>query len=74
MVDFITNRGGTIKFAMEFVILGDYLIKDVDISLLDNTINYLSTNALDFLKLWYTHNHMRHKRIHISPILIYGIW
>ncbi len=60
MVNFITIRGGTSKSVVEFIISGDYLKLriDVDISLLDNTTEYLSTNALDFFKLWYTHNHM----------------
>jgi hypothetical protein len=58
MVDFITNRGGTNKFVVEFVILGDYLKLriDVDISLLDNTVGYLSTYALDLN--YGIHNHM----------------
>ncbi len=56
MAHFITNRGGTNKFVVESIILGDYLKLKiyVDISLLDNTIRYLSTDALDFFKLWYT--------------------
>jgi hypothetical protein len=59
-VDFITNRGGTNKSIVEFVISNDYLKLriDADISLLDNSIEYLSTDALDFFRLWYTHNHM----------------
>jgi hypothetical protein len=58
MVDFITNRGGTSKSVVEFVISSDYLkIRiDVDIFLLNNIIGYLSTNALDFFRLQYTHN------------------
>jgi len=45
--DFIIKRGGTNKFVVKFFILGNYLqLKiDVNISLLDNTINYLSINA-----------------------------
>jgi hypothetical protein len=68
MVDFITSRGGTKKFAMKFVILGDYLKLriDVDISLLDKTSNYLSSNALDFFRLWYTHNHMSKEDSYIT--------
>jgi hypothetical protein len=60
MADFITNKGGTNKFVMEFIISCHYLKQkiDVDISLLDNITNYLSTYALDFFRLWYTHNHM----------------
>jgi len=60
VVDFISSKGGTSKYAVEFVILGDYLKPKIDanISLLDITIGYLSTYALDFFKLWYTHNHM----------------
>ncbi len=44
------------------MILGDYLKLriDDDISFLDNTTGYLSTYALDFFRLWYTHNHMSH--------------
>jgi hypothetical protein len=68
MVDFITNKGGTNKSTVEFVISCDYLkIRiDVNISLLDNTIGYLFTNALDFFKLWYTHNHMSQKDSYIT--------
>jgi len=68
MVDFITSRGGTSKFAMEYVISSDSLklIIGVDISLLNNTTSYLSTNALDFFRLWYTHNHMSHKESYIA--------
>ncbi len=60
MVNFITNRSGTSKFVMEFVVSCDYLKLriDVDISLLNNIVGYLFTYALDFLKLWYTCNHM----------------
>ncbi len=45
--DFITNRGGTNNFVVEFFISSDYLKLRIDanISLLDNIINYLSTNA-----------------------------
>jgi hypothetical protein len=68
VVDFITNRGGTNKSTVEFVISGDYLkLKiDVDLSLLDNTTGYLSTDALDFFKLWYTHNHMSQTNSYIT--------
>jgi molybdenum cofactor biosynthesis enzyme len=70
MVAFITNKGGTNKSTMEFVISCDYLkIRiDVDISLLDNIIGYLSTNALDFFKLWYTRNHMSQKDSYIAHL------
>jgi hypothetical protein len=68
MANFITNKGGTNEFVVEFIISCDYLKLriDVDISLLDNTTNYLSTYALDFLKLWYTHNHMSQTDSHIT--------
>jgi hypothetical protein len=41
MADFITNRGGTNKFVMEYVISGDYLklIIGAGISLLNNAIS-----------------------------------
>ncbi len=60
VADFIINRSGINKSIVEFVISSDYLKLriDVDISLLDNSIGYLTTYALDFFKLWYTHNHM----------------
>jgi hypothetical protein len=56
MAIFITNKGGTNKFVVEFVISSDYLKLriDVGISLLDNTSSYLSIDALDFFRLWYT--------------------
>jgi hypothetical protein len=55
---------------MEFVIVGDYLKQkiDVDISLLDNTISNLFTDALDFLKLWYTHNYMSQTDSYITHL------
>jgi hypothetical protein len=60
VVDFISSREVISKYVVEFVILGDYLKPKIDanISLLDITIGYLFTYALDFFKLWYTHNHM----------------
>ncbi len=68
MAVFITNKGGTNKFAMEFVISSDYLKLrlDVDISLLDNTSSYLFINAMDLFKLWVTHNHMSQKDSYIT--------
>ncbi len=56
MANFITSRGGTNKFIVEFVILGDYLKLriDVDVFLLDNTTSYLFIDALDFYRLWHT--------------------
>ncbi len=68
VTDFITNRSGTNKSIVEFVISSDYLkLKiDVDISLLDNTTGYLTIDALDFFKLWYTHNHMSQKNSYIT--------
>ncbi len=61
--NFITNRGGTSESTLKFIISSDYLklIIDDDISLLDNITDYLSTNALDFFRLWYTHNHILEK-------------
>ncbi len=63
MANFTINRSGTNKYVLEFFISSDYSKRkiDVDISLLDNTTSYLSTNALDLFRLWYTHNHMSHK-------------
>ncbi len=56
MAVFITSKGGTNKFVVEFVISSDYLKPRIDasISLLDNTSSYLSIDALDFFRLWYT--------------------
>lgn len=73
MKKLITNRGGTSKSTLKFVILGDYLklIIDYDISLLNNITDYLSTNALDFFRLWYTHNHILEKN---SPITHPRMW
>jgi hypothetical protein len=70
VANFIISKGGTSKSTMEFVMLGDYLkLKiDADISLLDNTTRYLSTNALDFFRLWYTHNHMSETESHITHL------
>jgi hypothetical protein len=67
-VDFINKKGGTNKFVLDFVISCDYfkIRIDDDISLLENTIGYLSTNALDFFRLWYTHNHMSQKDSYIT--------
>jgi hypothetical protein len=68
MANFTINRSGTNKYVLEFFISSDYSKRkiDVDISLLDNTTSYLSTNALDLFKLWYTHNHMSHKDSYIT--------
>jgi hypothetical protein len=68
VANFIISRGGICKYVVEFVILCDYLKQRIDvyISLLDNIISYLSTNALDLFTLWYTHNHMSHKDSYIT--------
>jgi hypothetical protein len=60
MENFIMSKGGISKFIVEFVILSDHLkLKiDVNISLLDNTIDYVFTDALEFFKLCYIHNYM----------------
>jgi hypothetical protein len=67
MEDFIINRGGTNKFAIKFVTSNGYLLKiDVNISLLDNITSYLFIDALDFFRLWYTHNHTSQKVSYIT--------
>jgi len=65
--DFITNRGGTNKFVIEFFISSDYLKQRIDanISLLDNIINYLSRNA---------HNHgFLYTMVYTQPYNIEGL-
>jgi hypothetical protein len=73
VIIFITNRGGTNKSSLKFVISSDYLklIIDDDISLLDNITGYLSTNALKFFRLWYIHNHILEKDSYITSYVGY---
>jgi hypothetical protein len=54
---FIGNKGGTKDFALSFILGGDYLTFkfDANIKLLDNEKDFLSTNAMNFFRLWYMH-------------------
>jgi len=54
---FIGNKGGTKDFALSFIFGGDYLTfrLNVDIKLLDNERDLLSTNAMNFFRFWYMH-------------------
>ncbi len=55
--NFIQSKGGTNNFAISFVIPSEYLkLKlDVDIGLLDNKEGFLSTDAMEFFSVWFTH-------------------
>jgi hypothetical protein len=54
---FIDSKGGTKEFAISFVILGHYmkLWIDANITLFDGREGHLSTNAMDFFRLWFMH-------------------
>jgi hypothetical protein len=64
--NFVEGRRGTKDSTLSIVIESDYLKLrlDANISLLDN-FEHLFTNAMDFFRLWFTHNHKSHKRPYI---------
>jgi hypothetical protein len=65
---FIWNKGGTNDFILSFILGGDYLTLklNVDIKLLDNKKVFVSTNAMDFFKLWYMHTHLIDRATYIT--------
>jgi len=62
------SKSGTNDFAISFVIVGEYLkLKlDVDIGLLDNKERFLSTNAMEFFKVWFTHGQLLGEFMYIT--------
>jgi hypothetical protein len=56
----IQSKGGTNNFPISIVNTSEYfkLRLDVDIGLLDNKEGLLSTDVVEFFKVWFTHGHL----------------
>jgi len=56
----VQSKGGTNNFAISIVITSEYLKLRlyVDIGLLDNKEGFLSTDVVEFFKVWFTHGHL----------------
>jgi hypothetical protein len=66
---FIGNKVGTKDSTLSFILGGDYLTLklNVDIKLLDNERGFLSTDAMDFFRLWYMYTtHLTDKATYIT--------
>jgi hypothetical protein len=64
----IQSRGGTNNFAISIVITSENLKLglDVDIGLLDNNEGFLSTDVMEFFKVWFTHSHLLRESKYIT--------
>jgi hypothetical protein len=65
---FIGNKGGTKDFTLSFILGGDYLTLRLNayIELLDNEKDFLSTNAMNFFRLWYMHTQFTNRATYIT--------
>jgi hypothetical protein len=66
--NFINSKGGTKNCAVYFVISSDYLKLriDIDVTLLDYSEGHLSTNVMDFFRLWFMHKHLSFYDLYIT--------
>jgi hypothetical protein len=65
--NFIEGRRRTKGSALSIVIESYLKLRlNEDISMLNNNLGHLFTTAMDFFRLWFTHNHKSHKGPYIT--------
>jgi hypothetical protein len=72
---FIDSRGGIKDYAVSFVISSDYMKLEIDayITLFDCNEGHLSTNAMDFFKMWFMHKRLSFCDLYITHLHMWEI-
>jgi hypothetical protein len=73
--NFINSKGGTKDSAVSFVISSDYLKLKIDtyVTLLNCSEGHLSTNVMDFFRLWFMHKRLSFYDLYITQSHMWDI-